>query len=98
MDHTYTGKGVVKKKRVTRVYCVSQCSNKGNSGLSFHHFPKNLKLRKQWEIELKMGKPSSASMRVCEAHFQPLDYYPRGMTSIPFLFNSLQIKIKLCLF
>ena len=66
------------KKRVTTYCCVPQCNNYASEGLSFHKFPSNIDLKRRWETALKMGKPSSSSMRVCSAHFLKSDYFPSG--------------------
>lgn len=64
-------------------YCsVPQCNTyHGEQGVSFYYYPTDKKLRKEWLIKLKMGKPNSRSSRVCSKHFTESDFvYPLGHT------------------
>ena len=65
-----------KKSRMTTYCCVPQCSNYAGSGISYHKFPQDVKLKQKWEAQLKMGKVASTSMRVCSDHFTCNDYFP----------------------
>ncbi|KAK3922781.1 THAP domain-containing protein 1 [Frankliniella fusca] len=65
-----------RSKRVTKMCCVPQCDNKATGNLSFHKFPDDPKLKKSWEVALRMGKPASEAMRVCGSHFLSIDYFP----------------------
>uniref|UniRef100_A0A147BDZ2 THAP-type domain-containing protein n=1 Tax=Ixodes ricinus TaxID=34613 RepID=A0A147BDZ2_IXORI len=64
-------------------YCsVPQCNTyHGEQGVSFYYYPTDKKLRKEWLIKLKMGKPNTRSSRVCSKHFTESDFvYPLGHT------------------
>ncbi|XP_034256871.1 uncharacterized protein LOC117654377 [Thrips palmi] len=78
MEHSYVKNTPPpdKKRRITAYCCVPQCSNYICEAIWGHTFPKIGAERKKWEVALKMGKPASASMRVCSAHFVPTDYFP----------------------
>lgn len=60
-------------------YCVVPgCKNNALiPGLSFHSFPKDLKLKKIWEMKIKRAKkckPITQHMKVCSDHFSKSDY------------------------
>lgn len=87
MDHDYAARKESaseddveeNKKRNTNYCCVPQCSNYAGKGIHLHLFPKDVDLKKAWEVALRMGKPASTSMKVCSTHFLPSDYFPGGM-------------------
>ncbi|XP_034255339.1 THAP domain-containing protein 6-like [Thrips palmi] len=77
MEHNYAGAGPSDKKKRNSNYCSApQCSQYADTGISMHLFPKDVKVKRQWEVALKMGKPASSAMRICSRHFLPSDYFP----------------------
>lgn len=60
--------------------CVLLCKNNAkNTKVSFHIFPKNANIAKQWHIaiERKCAK-TSVKMRICSAHFKITDFDNTG--------------------
>ncbi|CAN7995451.1 unnamed protein product [Ixodes hexagonus] len=56
--------------------CVPQCTNRAVEGtISLHSFPLDKRLKKAWLIKLRMGKPVTATMRVCSCHFAERDFF-----------------------
>ncbi|XP_041864920.1 THAP domain-containing protein 6-like [Melanotaenia boesemani] len=50
-------------------------------GITFHKFPKEAKLRKQWEIALRRkGFSASEYSLLCSEHFKPEDFDRTGQT------------------
>ncbi|KAK3926027.1 THAP domain-containing protein 11 [Frankliniella fusca] len=82
-DGTGIGPEGPKKAKLnnTTYCCVPQCNVYSGEGVRFHHFPKDLKLRLQWQNVLRMGKKITDYDRVCNAHFLPTDYIPQAKPS-----------------
>lgn len=58
--------------------CVYGCQNNATmENTRFHRFPRDVKLAKQWEVALKMGKSHTQTMVVCSHHFEEKDYRPK---------------------
>lgn len=57
-------------------YCsVPQCrSYATDPDISFHIYPKEKQLRKEWLVKLRMGKLNSKSSTVCSRHFRDEDF------------------------
>lgn len=91
MDHDYLKKPVANKSRNTKYCCVPQCSTYGDTGISFHLFPKDKIMKKKWKTALRIGKPISPSMRVCSHHFQTSNFFP-GSKYIYVFFISFYIN------
>ncbi|XP_072224680.1 THAP domain-containing protein 6 isoform X2 [Leuresthes tenuis] len=50
-------------------------------GITFHKFPKETKVRRQWEIALRRkGFSASESSLLCSEHFKPEDFDRTGQT------------------
>jgi len=85
MEHNYASKppsdGSEKCFKITKYCSVPQCNNYYHKGLAFHYYPKNPDMKRSWEVALKLGKPASATMRVCE-HFVPIYYFPGGKLNV----------------
>ncbi|XP_054608400.1 THAP domain-containing protein 2-like [Dunckerocampus dactyliophorus] len=52
-----------------------------SNGISFHRFPKNKELRKQWQTAAKReGISGGPSSMLCSEHFRPVDFDRTGQT------------------
>ncbi|TSK42073.1 Omega-amidase NIT2 [Bagarius yarrelli] len=62
--------------------CKNRRTIKNKSrGITFHRFPKNVQLRKQWEIAVRReGFSASESSVLCSEHFKPKDFDRTGQT------------------
>uniref|UniRef100_W5LJE0 Si:ch73-130a3.4 n=1 Tax=Astyanax mexicanus TaxID=7994 RepID=W5LJE0_ASTMX len=67
------------------VYCVAfGCYNRRNTetrsrGITFHKFPSNIDLRRQWEFAIKRERfVASQSSKLCSEHFEPDDFDRTG--------------------
>ncbi|KAG9276001.1 THAP domain-containing protein 6-like [Astyanax mexicanus] len=82
------------------VYCVAfGCYNRRNTetrsrGITFHKFPSNIDLRRQWEFAIKRERfVASQSSKLCSEHFEPDDFDRTGQIvrlrdgAIPSVFN-----------
>ena len=60
--------------------CVPQCTSyhAKDRSLSFHSFPRQEDLRKQWIHVLKLGKKPGVAARVCSKHFESTDIKNTG--------------------
>uniref|UniRef100_A0A3Q4BFB2 THAP-type domain-containing protein n=1 Tax=Mola mola TaxID=94237 RepID=A0A3Q4BFB2_MOLML len=71
--------------------------------ISFHKFPKDKVLRKQWEVSLRRkGFTASQSSRLCSEHFREEDFDRTGQTirlrdgAVPSLFSFSPHPQKVC--
>lgn len=62
--------------KMVRYCCVPQCRtiDKLTNEHSFHVFPKNRALKRQWIHRLRIGKKVTSTMVVCNKHFLETDY------------------------
>ncbi|XP_074527446.1 THAP domain-containing protein 6-like [Halichoeres trimaculatus] len=67
--------------------CVAwDCKNRGTvqtrtRGITFHCFPKDVRVKKQWEVALRRkGFTASRSSRICSDHFRQEDFDRTGQT------------------
>ncbi|KAM3850430.1 THAP domain-containing protein 6-like [Diretmus argenteus] len=75
--------------------CTHRCTIQTRSqGITFHSFPKDNELRKQWEVALRReGFTASQSSRLCSEHFTQADFDRTGQTvriragAIPSIFS-----------
>eukprot|EP00066_Takifugu_rubripes_P029108 XP_011618374.1 PREDICTED: THAP domain-containing protein 6-like [Takifugu rubripes] len=75
--------------------CSQRCTAKTRSqGITFHRFPKDDKVRQQWEAALRRNSfTATPSSRLCSAHFIQEDFDRTGQTvrlragAVPSLFN-----------
>ncbi|KYN12361.1 hypothetical protein ALC57_15475 [Trachymyrmex cornetzi] len=73
----------IKSKRNTTYCFMAQCHNYKKQGISFHHFPKDKKLKKQWEIALKMGKCyPQACVSVLNIFYQKISFFKRQISQL----------------
>ncbi|XP_030250826.1 THAP domain-containing protein 6-like isoform X2 [Sparus aurata] len=76
--------------------CTHRCTFQTRSrGITFHRFPKDEELRKQWEVALRReGFCASQSSMLCSEHFRREDFDRTGQTvrirdgAIPSVFSS----------
>uniref|UniRef100_A0A3P8W6B9 THAP domain-containing protein 6-like n=1 Tax=Cynoglossus semilaevis TaxID=244447 RepID=A0A3P8W6B9_CYNSE len=76
--------------------CQNRCSVSTRSkGITFHRFPKDVLMRKKWEVALRREKfTATKACRLCSDHFTPEDFDRTGQTvrirdgSVPSVFNS----------
>ncbi|KAH7952020.1 hypothetical protein HPB52_016886 [Rhipicephalus sanguineus] len=56
--------------------CVPQCTNRAvKDEISLHSFPLDARLKKEWVVKLRIGKPVTPPMKVCSAHFISEDFF-----------------------
>ncbi|KAH8032863.1 hypothetical protein HPB51_003246 [Rhipicephalus microplus] len=55
--------------------CVPQCTNRAvKEEISLHSFPLDVRLKKEWVVKLRIGKPVTPPMKFCSAHFVTEDF------------------------
>ncbi|XP_037523632.2 uncharacterized protein LOC119400708 [Rhipicephalus sanguineus] len=65
-----------KKYKSHKMCCVPQCTRRAVKGeVSLHTFPSDNRVKKEWVVKLRIGKPVTETMRVCSAHFVPEDFF-----------------------
>ncbi|KAG2458522.1 FCL synthase, partial [Polypterus senegalus] len=62
--------------------CTNRCTLQTRSqGITFHRFPKEIHLRKQWEVALRReGFNANDASRLCSEHFRREDFDMTGQT------------------
>nr|XP_037270499.1 beta-1,3-galactosyltransferase 1-like [Rhipicephalus microplus] len=57
------------------MYCMPQCTNRAvKDEISLHSFPLDVRLKKEWVVKLRIGKPVAPPMKFCSAHFVTEDF------------------------
>ncbi|XP_049925256.1 THAP domain-containing protein 6-like [Epinephelus moara] len=81
------------------VFCAYGCNNRHTidtrlRGITFHKFPKDENLRRQWEVVLRReGFTATESSKLCSEHFKPDEFDRTGRIvrlrdgAIPSVFN-----------
>lgn len=73
---TYRFLNMSKKYKSNKMCCVPQCTHRAVKGeVSLHSFPCDERLKKEWAVKLRIGKPVTKTMMVCSAHFVPEDFF-----------------------
>lgn len=58
---------------------VPQCKNRAvTNKISLHSFPRDDRLKKEWTVKLRIGKPVTPAMVVCSEHFVNNDFFWSG--------------------
>ncbi|XP_075739419.1 uncharacterized protein LOC119167819 isoform X1 [Rhipicephalus microplus] len=66
---------MAKKSKSNRMCCVPQCTNRAvKDEISRHSFPLDVRIKKEWVVKLRIGKPAMPPMNVCSAHFVTGDF------------------------
>lgn len=76
-----------------RICSVPQCKNRAKKGaISLHKFPTDGRLKKEWAVKLRIGKPVTKEMMVCSVHFTPRDFF--WNTTDPSIWTPCRKRLK----
>lgn len=63
----------VKQRKSFNSCCVPHCTTNYGDLVSFHYFPKDKQLKKEWKIKCRIVSKSN-NLKVCGKHFLEIDF------------------------